>query len=180
MITNNTRKRLVGSVLALSATFGVACDGLSEVDSGTGSGVSLGTEGGVIVAVSKNVYQSGEEVGFTITNNSGTPVYYTYGCSRPFVYKLEDQGPISLTVDILESIPDTNTIEPEETRTCSWDQKVWQDPDRTDNSRWQHYQELAAVPPGRYQFRLDYFLNESDVQSPQKAKTSRSQPFTVK
>jgi hypothetical protein len=135
----------------------------------------------VKIMVSQNAYRSSEEVKFAIKNNLERSIYYTYGgCGWPSIYKVEDEGRVGLTVNILEEAPAVTELTPGETRTCVWDQKAWQNPDKKGHARFRSHIELAPVPPGQYQFVFRYFLDKSDVHSYEKAETVYSQLFTIR
>jgi hypothetical protein len=134
----------------------------------------------VRVVVSRQVYALGEEVLFKITNTSPRTIYYTFGCSRPLIYKFEGQDSVALTTNTDDSIPFVTALIQGETNTCRWDQRVWQDPNRKGSARFQHYNELGMILPGQYRFRLDYYLDLSDVHANEKAKTVYSDVFTIR
>ncbi len=134
----------------------------------------------VDIVISKHIYRPGEEVMFSITNNSANTIYYTFGCSRPLIYKVEGEDLIALATDILESIPDLTALRAGQTNACRWDQKAWQDPVREGRARFLHYNELVFVPSGQYRFWLNYYLDESEVDLSEKAQTVYSQVLTIR
>lgn len=137
------------------------------------------SNGPVKIAVPEEQYRSGEEIAFTITNSSPSTIYYVYGCAIPTVQKIEDDAVIPLTVSNLESIPQPKEMKPGETHTCSWDQRVWQDPDKQGAARFRQFVELAQVPPGRYQLLLRYYLDREDALSFENPETTRSRIVSI-
>jgi hypothetical protein len=137
------------------------------------------TLGPIILLVSKSAYQVGEIVEFTISNSSDAEVYYTYGCSWPIIRKIEDGKPMYLTFSILDVEPGLFSLKPGQTNNCTWHQMAWQDPNRQGNERYQHYLELLQVPSGTYQFWLDFFSDQEDIYSNEKAKSAWTDLFTI-
>lgn len=133
----------------------------------------------IYLSMSKDTYNIGEAVKFTITNHSDVIIYFTYGCSRPQVYKIEDRKSIPLIVNITEEVPPTGLLKPNQTKNCSWDQIAWQDSSLQGTKRYQNYIEMTQVPPGEFQLRLDYFFDESDIFSNEKAETTWSPSFGI-
>jgi hypothetical protein len=154
----------------------VACEGGRLEPEGI---FGIGQEEAVEIVPSKELYQLGEEVAFTIVNQSKITIFYTYGCARALVFKIEGEESIGLAVDILESIPDVTRLAAADRKECRWNQKVWQDPSREGRARFEHYDELALVPAGRYRLGLIYFSNESDIDSAEGAKTIYSPVFVI-
>lgn len=109
----------------------------------------------------KSNYQTGENVEYKIINNSNKNIYYTWGCGLPTPMKLSEKIDIPMLVDILENEKPVLMLAPGETRICTWDQKVWQDPSKEGTSRFKSYLYLAPVPPGQYQFKFVYTFDES-------------------
>jgi hypothetical protein len=162
-------------VLVLGAVCSGACEGDSRsvVDTELGPG-----EDAISVVVDKDVYQPGEVVVTTIINESDRTLYYTFGCERPLVERLEGEDAIPLTVETDENLPSLTALPAGGTRNCSWDQKVWQDTTREGSERFQHYVELANVPPGEYRIGLIYFVTESEF-GPGAGRTVFTQRFRV-
>jgi hypothetical protein len=137
------------------------------------------TLGPIILLVSKSAYQVGEIVEFTISNHSDADIYYTYGCSWPIIRKIEDGEPIYLTFSILDVEPGLFSLKPGQTHDCTWHQMAWQDPSRQGRERYRHYLDLLQVPSGTYQFRLDFFSDQEDINSYEKAKSAWTELFTI-
>lgn len=133
----------------------------------------------ISIATLQSQYRSGGEVAFTIVNTSAGTIYYTFGCSVPVVHKINGSDHTVLMVDVYESIPDLNVLGAGEEQTCRWNQQAWQDTSQEGNARFQHYYELALVPAGQYQFRLDYYIDEADIDYSEKAQTVHSKVFMI-
>jgi hypothetical protein len=143
-----------------------------EQDAGSGDEMTI--------TVSRETYRSGEDVAFTITNRSDQVLYYVYGgCGWPTIRKMDGNDLTPLTTWRVESVPHPTEVGPGETHICSWDQRVWQDPDRQGPARFAYYIERAPVPPGQYQFVLVYYLDWEDALSFENRRTTYSRIFSV-
>lgn len=134
---------------------------------------------GVQITASKEVYQIGEAITHTIANGLDTSIYYVYGCSWPVVYRVEDDGLMSLIVYNVESVPFPTEVKPGESNTCWWDQRAWQDPDEEGEARFQTAIERVQVPPGCYQLVLTYYLDRADALSSENKNTIHSRIFSI-
>ena len=163
----------------VSFTTPTMLNGPTPKSSGATHSPDLDSGDRVEIAVSKDVYQTGEAITHTIANGLDTSVYYVYGCSWPVVYKVEDDGLTSLIVSKVESVPFPTEVKPGESKTCSWDQRAWQDPDQQGEARFQSAIELVQVPKGHYQFVLTYYLDTADALSSEDGKITRSRIISI-
>jgi len=141
---------------------------------GTPTGDQMG------ITVSRDVYRTGEEITFRITNHSDQVLYYVYGgCGWPTIRKVDGDDFTPLVTQRIESVPHPTEVGPGETHTCSWDQRVWQDPDREGPARFATYIERAPVPPGQYQFVLVTYVDREDALSLENRRTTYSRIFSI-
>ena len=131
----------------------------------------------ITIETDKNSYQLGEQITFTISNDSKNPIYYTYGCSWTRPYSVAEL--IELQTAIIEAVPGPFELLPKQQQTCVWDQQAWQNPEQTGIARFQSYRQALPVPIGQYQLLLDYYFNESDVYNHEEATTIYSEKFTI-
>jgi len=133
-------------------------------------------EGQVLVQTSKNEYEKGEIVIFTVTNLFDKKIYYNYGgCSKPFISRKDDAGFFKVVTSITEEIPDTKELAPGESFSCDWDQKAWQNPDNKDRGRFQSYLYNIQVLPGEYRIEFKAYF---DAQLEDVPKEFKSESFT--
>ena len=140
---------------------------------------SIDRHQGVRIVLAHDEYCAGDKVAYTIVNASAETIFYTFGCNVPLIYRINGSDNTALTIDIYESIPDLNVLGAGEEQTCHWNQQAWQDMSREGRARFQHYKALAPVPAGQYQFGLDYYLDEADIDYSDKAQTAFSNVFII-
>ena len=122
--------------------------------------------GPVSIFPSKEVYQPGEPVEFTITNHLDRPIYYRYGgCEWPLPLYLSRTIDMRLKVEPLEPEPQVRSLAPGEAVTCTWDAQVYQRPSLPPLDSLSLMEELAPVPRGQYQLRLNYAFTPEEVAS---------------
>lgn len=122
--------------------------------------------GPVSIFPSKEIYQEGEQVVFTITNHLTQPIYYRYGgCEWPVPVYIGDNIDVTLRVRPLDPKPGVTALQPGEAVTCTWDGQVYQRPEWGPPDSFIREEELAPVPRGQYQLRLNYALNPGEVEA---------------
>lgn len=176
--TASLRSPLAGTAVA-SATPTVTTVPTS-LSSGPTQERGMATGDQMEITVSQDIYQAGEEVTFAITNRSDQVLYYVYGgCGWPTIRKVDGDDLTPLVTQRIESVPHPTEVGPGETHICSWDQRVWQDPDRQGPARFAYYIERAPVPPGQYQFVLVAYLEWEDALSLENRRTTHSRIFSI-
>lgn len=132
------------------------------------------------IAVLRDTYQPGEEVTFTITNRSERALFYLYGgCGWPTIRRLEGGEWVGIVVNITEEYPPITELAPGEQQICSWDQRAWQDLRKEGPERFDHFRQLARVPPGQYRFSLYYYTTREDAEMVENVRLTHSEVFLL-
>lgn len=139
------------------------------------------TPGPTIISVLKETYRQGETVEFIIANPLTSTIYYSYGCGWQMPVYVRGDERFNITVNIAEGTPGVFELMPGESDTCTWDQQAYQQPSQGIPGRFRSAFERVPVPPGHYQFRLNYAFTEEEVppRLSDQAFTVYSEVFTI-
>lgn len=122
------------------------------------------------MVITKNVYEVGEDIPYTIVNHSDRPIYYRYsGCDFPWIVQRVNDEEVTLVTNVLEEFPEIKEIEPGGSLTCVWDQTFYPTPGT--------HRELQDHPS---QVRFLYAFNETNVDEISELHTASSEVFTIK
>ena len=115
----------------------------------------------VTITVERDDYALGETVAFTISNETGTPIFATPPCGEPPVFWVQGNELRSLVMRITEEWIPAQLLPPGEPVACTWEQTAYNAGELPPNG-FSVASRPLAVPPGTYQLRLHYFLANPD------------------
>jgi hypothetical protein len=135
----------------------------------------------VEVTVDKSAYHAGERLRFTITNHTDRFISYREGgCGWPFIVRLEGEDEVQLAINITEEEIPLRQLAAGETLSCDWNQIAWWNTGETGIMRFRTMNGSHQVPPGQYQVKFPYVLEEEDLAfSGDTWALAQSQVFTI-